>query len=241
MAQEKLVFATITEAMAIQQLALMQSARNNANKMRWDQAMEAEMAQADEHTHNAKEAEDALITATIQEHNDILKEDKKQNKAKYLPVQGCPVPTSQPVVLSPTVKSKLTKGSWVALWHLTNKGIKHALSDPASLNTDRLDIIRDANGGMSLIPTGATKGSRAVIDDANLTWDEFMQAATRLLHHMQLKRWQKDQLHHFHYSDDPIEWHALLLYQSKQRKLWHMTVITDESYSLAKISEELVL
>ncbi|KAF8960393.1 hypothetical protein BDZ97DRAFT_1639729, partial [Flammula alnicola] len=204
LARAKLVSGTVTEEMAIQQLALAWSAGNNADKAAWIQAVELERAEADERDRIAKEAEDALVAAKIQEQDDILKEDKKQNKAKYLP---------------------LTKGGWVALWHLTNEGVKHAISDPASLDTDKLDIIRDASGGMSLIPAGATKSSRAVIDDANLTWDEFMQAATRMLHHMQLKRWQDDrvemfrefwsnlQLHRFRYSEDPVEQRALLLYQ----------------------------
>ena len=102
---------------------------------------------ATELTHLQKENEDALLAAAHQEQEE---EDKKQNKAKYLPIPNHPIPSAQPVIVSAAVDAKLYKGGWVALWHFTNTGIKHAIN--FSLESNKLDIVKDSNSGMSLIP-----------------------------------------------------------------------------------------
>ena len=53
--------------------------------------------------------------------------------------------------------------------------------------------------------------------------------------------WMNINTHPFRSSRDPLDWSTLLLYQAKQRKLWHQAINSPgHRYNLSQINEELL-
>ena len=58
---------------------------------------------------------------------------------------------------------------------------------------------------------------------------------------MMMEFWMNINTHPFRSSRDPLDWSTLLLYQAKQRKLWHQAINSPgHRYNLSQINEELL-
>ena len=109
------------------------------------------------------------------------------------------------------------------------------------LEEDALSLIKRGDGSTSLVPMLLSKESRNVVKDSNLSWDEFCIITPHMILAMSQSEWPPNciammtefwsnlNMHLFRSSRDLLDRDALLLYQAKQRKLWHQ-VINSPSY-----------
>ena len=248
-----LVNPTRTNDEAVQLLNTIWAAKNDAEKVAWQQQLTADEATKAEAERLVKEAETAVTEAQRLEDEAIEKEERKKNKAKYLPILDRPPPEGPATDTSPAVMRKLQKGEYVHLWHFTNEGLDSVQRDPGTSEFDAVSMVRDENGSLSLVPSASTNASRAVIDDARLLWDDFLVAIPRLVMAMEDASWPAErvemfakfwgalQTHRFRNSRDPLEKPALQLYESEQRKRWHAAVTSASGgWNISIISERLL-
>ncbi|KAG2147963.1 hypothetical protein DEU56DRAFT_730301, partial [Suillus clintonianus] len=107
----------------------------------------------------------------------------------------------------------------------------------------------------SWIPADAIKDPKAAVvtKDENLTWEEFNEAAPRMINFMKMHNWPNErvtmhiqfwlalQTHRWHHASDHLKQQALLLYQSQQRSRWHLAIGSAQSWSLEEINQELLM
>ena len=248
-----LVNPTRTNDEAVQLLNTIWAAKNDAEKVAWQQQLTADEATKAEAERLVKEAETAVTEAQRLEDEAIEKEERKKNKAKYLPILDRPPPEGPATDTSPAVMRKLQKGEYVHLWHFTNKGLDSVQRDPGTSEFDAVSMVRDENGSLSLVPSVSTNASCAVIDNARLLWDDFLVAIPRLVMAMEDASWPAErvemfakfwgalQTHRFRNSRDPLEKPTLQLYESEQRKRWHAAVTSASGgWNISIISERLL-
>jgi len=247
-----LVNPTRTNDEAVQLLNTIWVAKNDAEKVVWQQQLADDAAINAEAERLSREADAARTEAQRLEDEATEKEERKKNKAKYLPILDRPPPEGPATDTSPAVMRKLQKGEYVHLWHFTNEGLDSVQRDPGASDFDAVSMVRDESGSLSFVPSAST-GSRAVVDDARLPWDDFLVAIPRLVMAMEEATWPAErvemfakfwgtlQSHRFCNSRDPLDKPALQLYESEQRKRWHAAIISGSgAWNIATMSEKLL-
>ncbi|KAF8164528.1 hypothetical protein BJ912DRAFT_257027, partial [Pholiota molesta] len=231
--------------------------QNEADKAAWQAQLDEEAAVIAERQRLASEAEEAARLAAEEERIAEQREDERKNKAKYIPIPGAEVtaPDTAPVIISPAVRKKLKAGDWVALWHFTSAGLDEVTRDPGAADFDAVNLVRLDGNSIGWTSAHDLKKSRAVVDDADLSWDDFLQAAPRLLVAMQQSAWPKDRVDMFATffgniqlvalgtvrGDLEVRRRALLLYASEQRKQWHVCITSpDTAFNLSVINYTLL-
>jgi hypothetical protein len=58
---------------------------------------------------------------------------------------------------------------------------------------------------------------------------------------MHIQFWSALQAHRWRHAPDQLKQRALLLYQSQQRRRWHQTIGTAQSWSLEELNQDLIL
>jgi hypothetical protein len=147
----------------------------------------------------------------------------------------------------------MDKGDYIPLWYYSNTGLDDASKAFSILDEDALTLVRKEDGSSSLVPALSSKESRGVVEDHNLSWDDFCIAAPRMIQAMNRAEWPTERIvmmtefwsnlntHPFRSSRDPLDRNALLLYQSEQRKLWHQAINSPgHGYDLSQINEDLL-
>jgi hypothetical protein len=136
------------------------------------------------------------------------------------------------------------------LWYFTNKGIEDA---SRSFNDETMVIVKKSDGTVLLMPTSSVMEEKGLIEDQDLTWEDFSIAVSRMTDAIGKVEWPQDRIlmmtafwsgiqsHSLRSSSDPLGKRTLLLYQAEQRKLWHYAMqFPGHGYSLANINEELL-
>jgi hypothetical protein len=183
----------------------------------------------------------------------VLTEEQKKNKSKYAPVRDADVP-SNPVILpcQYTVR-KMKSGEYCELFYFTNNGLKEASCSTFSADTDTLVMMTSMDGSHKWIPAGAARDPKAhVLKDENLSWEQFNEAAPHMIGLMKENDWPEDRVdmhvafwsalqnHCWCHAFDTHKQCALLLYQAQQRHRWHLSVGSSNSWSLARINQDLL-
>lgn len=109
------------------------------------------------------------------------------------------------------------------------------------------------DGSAALITASSSRASCTVIDDQNLSFEDFCQASPRMVTAMEEANWPKDrvkmmaffwrnlQTHPLRSSHEPLAQKTLLVYQAEQRKRWHIAIKSaNNMYSLERINEVLL-
>ena len=213
---------------------------NTAERAAWDAQMAEEAALIAERKEAERLAADAAHALEQQELTTARLEEEKKTRAKFPAIPANGVPDLFPVIVSPGIRKKLRAGDWVALWNFTDTGLDDLRKDPAGADYDAVNLIKLASGnGLAWEDARNSATSRNIVDDSDLAWDEFTQAAPRLVTAMQEAAWPQDRVDMFAtffgnlhlYSLGVNEGsaqatrRALLLYQSEQRKQWHVTIL----------------
>lgn len=110
-----------------------------------------------------------------------------------------------------------------------------------------------AGGDTAWVSAASTRNAGVVVDDQNLSFEDFCQACPRIIEAMEdaswpdervtmmAKFWRNLQVHDFRSMRDPLAQKSLLVYQAEQRKRWHLAVKTAAgAYDLSRINEILL-
>ncbi|KAJ8589189.1 hypothetical protein M405DRAFT_818456 [Rhizopogon salebrosus TDB-379] len=252
-ARDQLVNNAVDEAQAAQILATLWNLNNDAAKERWAERLAEDERVAEAARLLAAEEEIQRLRAEEEEQQAALDDEKKKNKTKYAPFRNVDIP-SQPIIIPSFYASrKMKKGEFCELFYFTNSGLDDAIKSNLSADPESLVMLPAADGQHQWIPAGAARDPKvAVTNDENLSWEEFNEAASRMINSMKENGWPDDRVnmhvqfwsalqnHRWRYSQDKIRQRALLVYQGQQRRRWHLTVGGPLSYSLARINQDLL-
>jgi hypothetical protein len=252
-ARAPFVNPTTTEEQAIQLLKAFWTTSNEADKVRWQQQIDEDEAALTEARRLQSEADAARAQAEIDEADTLRKEEMKKNKVKYLPIPDRDVPTTAPVIASNYAIRKMEKGLYVELWYYTNAGLDHALHSSNTADDEAMVMLRQPNGSTAWIPAASTKTAAGVTDDKDILWEDFCQAAPRMIVAMEEADWPQDrvtmlakfwgnlQVHELRSSRDPLDQKTLLIYQAEQRRLWHLAISSPRgAYNISRLNEEVL-
>ena len=170
-------------------------------------------------------------------------EERKKNKKKFAPVINAPIPIGQVNIPAPVAATHMKKAEYVELWYFTNVGLRAAKSSiiKSSKNDGSFVLIHDEETNVaSFVPaaTVAISASSGLIEDVNLSWEDFAEMTPCMLSFMGIMEWPQDRIkmffdfwsaiqsHPWHYVDDELSQHALLVYQGDQCKRWHLAIGT---------------
>ena len=252
-ARAPLVNNGTTEEQAIQFLRGVWSAGNEADKVRWQLQNEEDEVLRTEQLRLQSEAEVLKAQGEIEEAEALRREEVKRNKAKYLPIPHRDVPSIARVVASNYAVRKMEKGLYVELWYYTNAGLDEAFRNANTIDDESMVMVRLSDGSTSWVPAASARNSSGVIEDKNILWEDFCQAAPRMIVAMEEADWPQErvamlakfwgnlQIHEFRSSRDPLDQRTLIVYQAEQRRLWHLAITSPQgAYDLARINEEVM-
>ena len=244
----------LTEEQVIAMLANLWTSTNARDRADWDRIQEQRaLARQEDERVAQQEAE-----RQHQEDEVLLEaaraEEQKKNKKKFAPVINAPIPIGQVNIPAPVAATRMKKAEYVELWYFTNAGLRAAESSivKSSKNDGSFVLIHDEETNVaSFVPaaTVAISASSGLIEDADLSWEDFAEATPRMLSFMGIMEWPQDRIkmffdfwstiqsHPWRYVDDKLSQRALLVYQGDQRKRWHLAIGTLISWSIAKICD----
>jgi hypothetical protein len=242
-----------TDEQAIQLLTNLWRIGNDHEKQLWQAQRQNDLAaEADEILHEQEAAEQRAV-ALVQEHEAIRREEIKKNKLKYIPIPDRPMPTIAPVFASNYAIKRLEKGQYLELWYYTSAGLLEAMKTNTTMDEDAMVMSRKPDGTASWIPATTARDSKRAVDDKDLLWEDFCQAVPRIIIAMEEADWPQEriimlasfwanlQIHELRSSSDPLDQKTLLLYQARQRRLWHLAIPTPRgAYNIATIDETIM-
>jgi hypothetical protein len=178
-------------------------------------------------------------------------EEVRKNKGKYIPIPNWPPSSKFPEMVSEYTIRKMAKEAYVEMWYYTNSCIEEAKQNTGTVDDEALVLSQNPDGSSSLVPAGATKQARAVIDDKHLKWEDFCQAVPRMIQAMETTDWQPEQVttpaqlwgnpmvHRLQLTTDLIDQEALLVYQAQQCQSWHHAITSPEgAWNIGIICEQ---
>ena len=172
-----LINENANEEQAIQLLRDVWTAGNEADKIRWQVQTDKDDALIAERQHIQTEAEDLRIQNEFEEAETLRKDEMKKNKSKYLPIPDRDVPTIAPVFASSYMVRRMDKGLYVELWYYTNAGLEEASHNSITIDDETMSMVQLPNGSTSWVPAAAARTTTAVLEDKNILWEDFCQAA----------------------------------------------------------------
>ncbi|KAF8799181.1 hypothetical protein BYT27DRAFT_7044024, partial [Phlegmacium glaucopus] len=189
------------EEQAIQFLKDIWQAGNEADKLSWQQQVDDDAIALTEQQRLQSEADVLRVQARIDEEENLRNEEIKKNKMKYTPIPDRD------------------------LWYYTNAGLDEAFRNTNTTDDEAMVMLRRPNGSTSWVPAASTKTASGVIDDKDIPWEDFCQAAPRMIVAMEEADWPRDrvtmlakfwgnlQVHELRSSRDPLDQKTLIVYQ----------------------------
>ncbi|KAF8803228.1 hypothetical protein BYT27DRAFT_7214794 [Phlegmacium glaucopus] len=185
---------TTTEDQAIQFLKDIWNTGNQADRVKWQQQIEVDDATLTEHRRLQSDADLQRAQEEIVEAESFRKEEMKKNKMKYAPIPDRDVPTVAPVIASNYAIRKMEKGLYVELWYYTNAGLDDALRSSNTTDDEAMVMLRRPDGSSSWVPSASTRDATGVSDDKDISWEDFCQAAPRMIVAMEEADWPQDRV-----------------------------------------------
>lgn len=227
-------------------LAVGWKATNNQQKRRWatqqvvDQQTEqarATQQQADE----AREAEDKERRRA-----EAAEEERKKYKQKLTPIPDRQLSADLLIYsIAESARATLRKCEFVELYFCTPLGIQAALTNPRRM-LEASSIGQDEDGHLTITPKSVIQAARGIIQDDDLSMEQFCLATPIFLQQAALAGWPEDRLqmfaqfwgalqnHKWRWHLDPLRARALIKYQAIHRRQWHVAMQSPgQGYSLA--------
>lgn len=248
--RRQLVEEGLSNENAARTLAALWTLANNAEKDRWAlkqrRLLEARQREEEEEEERQQQRKEEEETARL--------EERKKNKTKYAPIVRGKVPSDPTILPAQYAIRKMKSGDYCELHYFTNRGLEDAKLSNLIAEPEAMVMLAAADGLHSWIPAAAVKDPKAapVVKDENLSWEEFNEAAPRMITMMKLYDWPNDrtdmhiqfwsalQTHRWRHAPDQLKQRALLLYQSQQRRRWHQTIGTAQGWSLEDLNQDLI-
>jgi hypothetical protein len=239
----------LTEEQAVDLLSEQWTLKNNREKEVWGQQQQqraeaaAEREEREEEERQRQEDEDAQI----------LKDERKKNKAKFAPIPNVPV-SSEPITLPSQVAiRKIQQHKFCELWYFTNDGLDAAdASLSYAIDDDSLSFVPSTDGTPTLVPTASARDKSHVTQDENLSMEQFGQASPRMIPfmydhgwaqphvQMHINFWSTIENHKWRNSRNRNQQRALLVYQGQQRRRWHNCITSPRAFDLSIINDEVL-
>lgn len=120
------------------------------------------------------------------------------------------------------------------------------------VDDEALSIVQDENGFHSFIPAAAARSKNSVINDEDLSWPHFDEAAHHMLEAMKengwddqcvnahLQFWMTLSAHEWKNGADEISKKSLLIYQACVRRRWHDTLGSTKAFNLCHLNMDLL-
>ncbi|KAG2137013.1 hypothetical protein DEU56DRAFT_736994 [Suillus clintonianus] len=233
-ARAQLTYEAVDDQQAATILANLWRIQNEVDKCHWAVRLENEAQEAEAERREAAEEEAQRLLTQKAEQEAAIQEERKKNKAKYAPIKD--------------------SGEYCELFYFTNNGLEEASRSTFTADEDALVMMPTSDGLHKWIPASAARDPKVqVIKDENLTWEQFNKSAPRMITLMKENDWPDDQInmhisfwsalqnHRWRHDFDTHKQRALLLYQAQQRRRWHLAAGSSNSWSLAKINQDLLL
>jgi hypothetical protein len=249
----RLVNENTTEEQAIQCLRDIWKETNNAEKALWQHQLDNDEAETAARRQQERDEQEQWNAAEVLEFETAQREEMKKNKWKYTPIPDKDVPFEDSTIACSFALRKLEKGLYVELWYFTNDGLDDSLRTASTIDDEAMAMVHRADGTTSWIPAASARDARRVIDDKDISFEDFCQAARRMVTAMEEARWPEErvvmmaglwgnlQMHEFRKSRDPLDQRTLLVYQAEQRRRWHVALTSPQGgYNLSRINEELM-
>ncbi|KAJ3493576.1 hypothetical protein NMY22_g20192 [Coprinellus aureogranulatus] len=181
--RETLVGTGMAQDAAIAFLKATWVTTNNQAKERWDQLLQ-ERHEADEA--EARRAADALAAKQALEKAEreaMLAEEKKKNRAKFVPVAaGVGMPVIDPVYFTAAYMTKLRKGEFQELWLTTPQGMRYLNRALGTATTPQSwSLSTGENGQVTVVGADELKLSKVLIKDEELSWEDFLSSLILLI------------------------------------------------------------
>ncbi|KAG1720518.1 hypothetical protein EDB19DRAFT_1835946 [Suillus lakei] len=234
-ARAHLISDAVNNDQAAKLLADLWVTQNQADKQCWATRLEEE------------------AQAILEEQEAAITEERKKNKSKYAPVRDADVPSNPVILPCQYAVRKMKAGDYCELFYFTNSGLEEASNSSFTADADTLIMMTSTDGSHKWIPAGAARDPKAqVLKDDNLTWEQFNEAAPRMIISMKENDWPVDRVdmhvafwsmlqnHHWRHAFNTHKQHALLLYQVQQRCRWHLAIGSSNSWSLARVNQDLL-
>ncbi|KAJ7817309.1 hypothetical protein B0H14DRAFT_3474781 [Mycena olivaceomarginata] len=240
---------TETSADVVDDLMASWQADWDAKKAAWDAQETADQvtrdakAQATRDEAACKQAEiDAELAAEKKE------ADRKKPKVNNFDSNGG---IANSISLQPSLFTlrKLERFEYVEAWYFTREGcadtdaaagVNRAVNEEAFTFTKLNDVV-------SLQPAAALAGSKSVVKDVNLTWDQLAFAKNNILHYAAQFKWPEQHvasLANFWYNLEVHPTRAMaygdrivLSYQAKARIEWHNALKHDKGFNIVNIND----
>ncbi|KAG1717346.1 hypothetical protein EDB19DRAFT_1893084 [Suillus lakei] len=189
-ARQQLIDDGLTNEQAARSLAALWTLANNADIERWNLRQQhlretrlREEEEEEERQQRRKEEEEAARL-----------EERKKNKNKYVPVVRGKVPSDPTILPSQYAIRKLKAGDYCELHYFTNRGLEDAKVSNLVAEPDAMVMLPSSDGLHSWVPAAAVKDPKAapVVKDEHLTWEEFNEAAPRMITMMRTYDWPDD-------------------------------------------------
>lgn len=235
-ARNVMIGENVDEAAAIVLLVNAWNANNAAERIIWArQRRELEEAERERERQAREETQHREEEQGVEE-DAARSEERKKHKNKYTMVSMAPPPILPPEILPAYATTRLQKGLYVELWYFTNEGLDYALKTSSTVDENALIQAVDKDGGAVWTTAAASRGSKAALDDRDLSWDQFSIAIPRFLDAIHAAGWTEQrqammaslftglQTHPYRASRDPLDRAILLRYLSEQRRLWHQAL-----------------
>ncbi|KDQ49952.1 hypothetical protein JAAARDRAFT_142640 [Jaapia argillacea MUCL 33604] len=223
----------LTDEQAIELLKGLWKAGNDDEQAKWIQQVEQDAGEAAEQERLRREVADNAAQAQEVEEATARREEMRKNKAKYLPIPR-------------------RDGLYVEMYFYTNAGLRDALWDSGTVGDEAMVMTHQSDGNTGWTPAAAVRSGH-VVDDKDMAWEDFCQAAPRMVIAMQQAGWPDDriqmlaefwgslQIHELRASPDPLDQKTLLVYQADQRIQWHRAITAPQgAYDISRISNEVM-
>jgi hypothetical protein len=244
--RQDLIDAGLTAALAITSLQTIHHANQRKERAAHDrERQEAIIARAEE-----EERADQLRQQQEEDEEQALREERKKNKTKFAAIPDVPVPTEPVIVPAHSALRKLRNHQFVEMWYWTNNGLDTADRLKANIPDDSsLALITSDDGTPSFVPSISAHSKLSVIPDEELSFEQFGQAAIRMITAMRQCNWDPSHVNMFISFWRNIETHpwrasrihrqqrALLVYQAQQRLNWHKTIGSPAAFNLSIINQ----
>jgi hypothetical protein len=184
--------ANTTKQQAIQLLRDIWTAGNDADKVRWQLQLDKDEAALVEQRRLQTQSNNLVAQTKVEEAEAARKDELKKNKSKYLPILDRDVPSISPVIVFSYMVRKMEKGLFFELWYYINAGLDEALHNSNLVNDKAMVMLQLPNGSTSWVPAASARTASGVINNKNILWEDFCQAAPHMIIAMEEAGWPQD-------------------------------------------------
>ncbi|KAF7969171.1 hypothetical protein HWV62_28180 [Athelia sp. TMB] len=170
---------------------------NAEQKRRWAEQQAADQQEEQEREARRREAEDREAEDRELLRESAEEEERKKYKIKFIEIPDKPLTADYVIqTISESARATLRKGDLVELYFCTPQGIQAALANPTRA-LDGANITQDEDGNLVLASKANTRAAKGLIEDDDLTMEQFCLATTTFLVQAALAGWPERRIDMF--------------------------------------------